>query len=163
MALSEKLYQLRRQSGLSQEQLAEKLNVSRQAISKWESGQSFPEAEKLLAISDYFQVSLDGLMKYEAQPPEPPRAAPEPQETETKPEAAPKDGREGLWLGLIACIGGVLCLLVWGLLSILRPETAEQLAESSVIRIDGRGILLLLCVALMLTGTVLLLKNTSKK
>ncbi|MBR4193870.1 MAG: helix-turn-helix transcriptional regulator [Oscillospiraceae bacterium] len=40
MALSEKLYQLRRQSGLSQEQLAEKLNVSRQAISKWESGDS---------------------------------------------------------------------------------------------------------------------------
>ena len=156
MAFSEKLYQLRRQSGLSQEQLAEKLNVSRQAISKWESGQSYPEAEKLLAISDYFQVSLDGLMKDEAQPPEP-------QETETKPEAAPKDGREGLWLGLIACIGGVLCLLVWGLLSILRPETAEQLAESSVIRIDGRGILLLLCVALMLTGAVLLLKNTSKK
>ena len=81
MAFSEKLYQLRRQSGLSQEQLAEKLNVSRQAISKWESGQSFPEAEKLLAISDYFQVSLDGLMKDEAQPPEPPRAAPEPQES----------------------------------------------------------------------------------
>ncbi len=43
MALSDKLYMLRKKSGLSQEQLAEQLSVSRQAISKWESGQSVPE------------------------------------------------------------------------------------------------------------------------
>ena len=43
MELSEKLYSLRKKSGLSQEQLAEQLGVSRQAISKWESGQSVPE------------------------------------------------------------------------------------------------------------------------
>jgi len=46
MTLSEKLYTLRKQSGLSQEQLAEQLNISRQAISKWESGQAVPETEK---------------------------------------------------------------------------------------------------------------------
>lgn len=63
MALSEKLYTLRRKSGLSQEQLAEQLNVSRQAISKWEAGQSIPESDKLLSISNYFNVSLDYLMK----------------------------------------------------------------------------------------------------
>ena len=44
MALSEKLYALRKERGLSQEQLAEGLKVSRQAISKWESGQSLPES-----------------------------------------------------------------------------------------------------------------------
>ena len=46
--LSEKIYELRRKNGLSQEQLAEKLSVSRQAISKWESGTSTPELDKLL-------------------------------------------------------------------------------------------------------------------
>ena len=63
MNLSEKLYALRKKSGLSQEQLAERLNVSRQAISKWESGVSIPETEKLIAISAYFKVSLDYLVK----------------------------------------------------------------------------------------------------
>lgn len=57
--LSEKLYKLRKNSGLSQEQLAEQLNVSRQAISKWESGTAVPESEKLVAISNYFGVSVD--------------------------------------------------------------------------------------------------------
>ena len=49
MALPEKLYTLRKKSGLSQEQLAEALNVSRQAISKWEGGSAMPESDKLLA------------------------------------------------------------------------------------------------------------------
>ena len=49
--LAENLYALRRKSGLSQEQLAEKIGVSRQAVSKWEGGQSTPELEKLKALS----------------------------------------------------------------------------------------------------------------
>ena len=61
--LSEKLYKLRKNSGLSQEQLAEQLNVSRQAISKWESGTAVPESEKLITISNYFGVSVDYLLK----------------------------------------------------------------------------------------------------
>lgn len=61
--LSEKLYKLRKKSGLSQEQLAEQLNVSRQAISKWESGAAVPESEKLIIISEYFKVSVDYLLK----------------------------------------------------------------------------------------------------
>lgn len=63
MALPEKLYALRKKSGLSQEQLAEALNVSRQAISKWEGGSAMPESDKLLALSNYFGVSLDYLLK----------------------------------------------------------------------------------------------------
>ena len=55
--LSERIYQFRRNSGLSQEQLAEKIGVSRQAISKWESGISTPELEKLLALSECFDKS----------------------------------------------------------------------------------------------------------
>lgn len=63
MTLPEKLHMLRKRSGLSQEQLAEQLGVSRQAISKWESGQSVPESEKLILLSNYFNVSLDYLLK----------------------------------------------------------------------------------------------------
>ena len=65
MALSEKIYELRKKSALSQEQLAEQLGVSRQAISKWESGKAVPETETLISISDFFDVSLDYLIKEE--------------------------------------------------------------------------------------------------
>lgn len=63
MNFAEKLLALRTQSGYSQEVLAEKLNVSRQAISKWEIGTTLPETEKVIAISDFFEVSLDYLLK----------------------------------------------------------------------------------------------------
>lgn len=63
MALPEKLYALRKKSGLSQEQLAEALNVSRQAISKWEGGKSYPDIHSLLLLSALFDVSLDQLIK----------------------------------------------------------------------------------------------------
>lgn len=124
MALPEKLYTLRKKSGLSQEQLAEALNVSRQAISKWEGGSATPESDKLLALSNYFGVSLDYLLKDGA------------------PNAA---------------------LIVYGVLSILVPSVPAQISGSSMIRIDGSGIFLLLCVAAIAAGAALLLKSTKHK
>ena len=61
MPLNEKLRQLRRAKGLSQEALAEKLGLSRQAVAKWESGASRPSTENLLALAGIFGVSLDEL------------------------------------------------------------------------------------------------------
>lgn len=63
MNFAEKLLNLRTQYGYSQETLAEKLQVSRQAISKWELGAALPETEKVIAISDFFDVSIDYLLK----------------------------------------------------------------------------------------------------
>ena len=63
MSLSENLYNLRRNKGLSQEALAEKLNCSRQVISKWENGTSTPDAEMLKKYSELFCVSIDYLVK----------------------------------------------------------------------------------------------------
>lgn len=63
MLFNEKLYKLRKERNLSQEVLAEKLGTTRQAISKWETGQGFPETEKLLLISNIFEVSVDYLLK----------------------------------------------------------------------------------------------------
>ena len=62
MDFNNRLYQLRKQKGLSQEELANRLNVSRQTVSKWEVGDSTPDMEKLIAISDLFDVSLDKLV-----------------------------------------------------------------------------------------------------
>ncbi|BAE82535.1 hypothetical protein DSY0746 [Desulfitobacterium hafniense Y51] len=63
MSFSEKLRVLRKEKGLSQEQLAEMVNVSRQAVSKWESEQAYPELDKLILLSDFFNISLDDLIK----------------------------------------------------------------------------------------------------
>lgn len=63
MSFSQKLKTLRKREGLSQEKLAEELNVSRQAVSKWESGHSYPEIDKLIVLSDLFKISLDDLVK----------------------------------------------------------------------------------------------------
>ena len=62
MSFADKLQAERRKNGLTQEDLAEALGVSRQAVSKWEQGEGWPEAEKLLALADRFGVSLDYLM-----------------------------------------------------------------------------------------------------
>ena len=62
MTIGEKIYTLRTKSGMTQEQLAEKMGVSRQAISKWESDVSVPELNKLKALASLFHVTLDEMM-----------------------------------------------------------------------------------------------------
>ena len=65
MSFAENLKQLRKEKQLSQEELAEILDVSRQAVSKWEQGIGYPEVEKLLLLSNKLRVSLDSLMETE--------------------------------------------------------------------------------------------------
>ena len=62
MSFSENLQMIRKKNQLSQEELAEMLGVSRQAVSKWELGEGYPEVEKLLILSKKLNVSLDSLM-----------------------------------------------------------------------------------------------------
>ena len=146
--LSEKLYKLRKNSGLSQEQLAEKLSVSRQAISKWESGTAVPESEKLVTISNYFGVSVDYLLKDEEE---------KVIGTDCNVEEKPK-----MIAGIIICIAGIVSMIIWGLLSIFSPEASDQMSESSMITIDGNGIFLILCVVAIIVGSGLLLKSKKK-
>ncbi len=75
---SEKLLELRRKEGLSQEQLADQLGVTRQSVSKWESGAAAPELSKLVALSDLFSVSVDYLVKDRLEEPERPAEVPPP-------------------------------------------------------------------------------------
>lgn len=63
MEFSEKIFTLRKSNDFTQEQLADALNVSRQSVSKWESGQATPELEKIVAMSQLFGVTTDYLLK----------------------------------------------------------------------------------------------------
>ncbi|QEK13134.1 helix-turn-helix transcriptional regulator [Crassaminicella thermophila] len=63
MKFQDKLQVLRKQKGMSQEKLAEKIGISRQAVAKWEAGQSYPDMNKLIILSDLFRISIDKLVK----------------------------------------------------------------------------------------------------
>lgn len=65
MKLNEKLLQLRKERGLSQQQLAEQLDVSRQSVSKWELNESIRDIQNIVAMSELFHVSTDYLLKDE--------------------------------------------------------------------------------------------------
>ena len=149
--LSEKIYTLRRKNGLSQEQLAEKIGVSRQAVSKWEGGQSTPELDKLKALSECFQITLDELTGNEAVSGSN-CARKEAEETAPREKGA---GRIGVWL----CLTGAVCLILLVLLAGMAPASVSQINESSVITLNGTGILITLSALVMISGMILILKR----
>ena len=63
MNVADRIQNLRKMKGISQEQLADEIGVSRQAVSKWESEQSMPDLEKIILLSEYFEVTTDYLLK----------------------------------------------------------------------------------------------------
>ncbi len=63
MKFNEKLLKLRKEKGLSQEELGMEMQVSRQTVSKWEAGQSYPDFTRLVMLSDFFDMTLDELVK----------------------------------------------------------------------------------------------------
>lgn len=78
MTLPEKILELRAAKGLSQGDLAERLEVSRQSVSKWETGQSVPDLDKIIKLADLFGVTVDELVR-ESTPPRPPSPQPTPE------------------------------------------------------------------------------------
>lgn len=63
MNIADRIQYLRKSKGLSQEELADKVGVSRQAVSKWESEQSSPDIEKIIVMSEFFEVTTDYMLK----------------------------------------------------------------------------------------------------
>lgn len=84
MSFGSRLQEVRRRSGITQEEFAQQLNVTRQAVSKWESGRGYPEVDKVLYICNYYGVTMDELFGDEI--PAAPSARTE-QETEDEPQA----------------------------------------------------------------------------
>ena len=75
MALSDRILELRTGMGLSQGDLADRLEVSRQSVSKWETGQSVPDLDKIIKLADLFGVTVDELVR-EGERPQPPQPEP---------------------------------------------------------------------------------------
>lgn len=125
--LADRIQQLRREHGLSQEQLAEKLNVSRQAVSKWESAQAQPELDKILALSELFCVTTDYLLKGSRGTP--PEAGPAPA---CRPDAV--FASRVLYLAALFFIGiGLVCALAaW-----YEKQTADCIAGGMVVQAIG--------------------------
>lgn len=150
--LSERIYQFRRKSGFSQEQLAEKIGVSRQAISKWESGTSTLELEKLLALSECFGVTLDELVREGASHSS---TGEVPQKSK---ETGASDGIERK-VGIGLCLAGVICLVLSGLMMVMSPGATERLNGASAVTLSGSGVALSLCVLSMVVGLALILRR----
>ena len=122
--LADRIQQLRREHGLSQEQLAEKLNVSRQAVSKWESAQAQPELDKILALSELFCVTTDYLLKGSRGTPPEAGSAPA-----RRPDAA--FASRVLYLAALFFLGvGLVCALAaWH-----EKQTADCIAGGMVVQ-----------------------------
>lgn len=119
MKFSEKLQSLRKKEGLSQEQLAERLNVTRQAISKWETGEGMPDVDNLLPLARLLHTTVDYLLDEEAQPQ---TAQPRSQTGDFWQQIKVFARRYGYWSGyVLAAIGAVR--LVYTLIALVAAGT----------------------------------------
>ena len=153
MTLYEKLYNLRRNQGLSQETLAEKLNCSRQVISKWENGTTTPAVEILQKYSELFGVSIDYLVKEEIEEP-----------TSVQP-IENNVGNKNLFgiLGLVISLLGCVSLIVFSAISVFSSEAADKISQSSTIIVDGTFIAMLVSVLFVGFGAIIFIKTMKHK
>lgn len=109
MTFGEKLQRLRQKAGMSQDALAEQLNVSRQAVSRWERDETMPEAEKVILLADLFGVTTDYLLRSQAA--EEPKEATGPEKKDWMDRLAYLVKTKGYLLGWVLIAWGVLDLL----------------------------------------------------
>lgn len=123
MNIGDRIQQLRKAAGISQEELADKTGVSRQAVSKWESGQSIPDMEKIILLSDYFNTTTDYLLK----------------------GIAPAEEKQSLWNAMLFAIGGTILNavgLITALILWIEWQTAYASGIGMIIMLFGTGIFL---------------------
>ena len=143
MRLEEKLTVLRKESGYTQLDLAEKVRVSRQAISKWETGRALPSMEKLKYLSELFGVSVDYLLNddmTEEPKPKEQEPAPEPQTEEAQTEEAvvpeKEKGKPVRWKYITALLLAVL--LIGLLIGVFVGKYSER--HISIVDIPGEEV-----------------------
>ncbi|NCA67253.1 MAG: XRE family transcriptional regulator, partial [Clostridia bacterium] len=121
------LYQLRKEKGMTQSELADKLDITNKAVSKWETGESYPETAQLLPISRIFSITIDELLNGE-------RSVDKPyMETKPKVEIRPLSVKEGvvIALGVSLLIIGVILLIVLG--TVIKNEYATAISVTSLL------------------------------
>lgn len=136
MQFSQKLLELRKKRGFSQEDLAEKLNVSRQAISRWEMGSAMPDSSNLLKISDLFGVSIDSLLHEDDQPEGKPMSGENQKERNRQVALAVLVGLHAMALlvGLTALFGLQNTLAAWGAMAL---HLANMIGFEAGLRYQG--------------------------
>ena len=140
----EKLYELRKAAGMTQSDLAEKLDVSRQAVSRWEMGTAMPDVENLLTMSDLFQVSLDYLLKEGSSP-----GCESAQDIRAAEEKPSQNGGNWLILFILAPLSG-LSLLLYGWLfeKDILCSIGVWLLGASLVGVLGLCVVLLICACI---------------
>lgn len=108
MSLAKKMIELRKQNDLSQQDLADRLGVSRQAISRWETGAVQPLADSVKSLAQVFQVSTDYLLNDDLDTPTPPHS-PQPTPTQEEPKSARKHRK---WLLALAALAAAAVLVL---------------------------------------------------
>ena len=131
MELQDKILQLRKKSGLSQEALAEKIGVSRQAVSKWETGEAVPELSKLLLLARAFGVTTDYLISEEENEP----AQIEARSAEEVPQAK-KALSNYTWLIGVAIIFLGALIILEGVLTFVLPKILGEFTFDSALPIN---------------------------
>lgn len=118
MVMHEKLVQLRKEKGLTQIELAEAVNVSRQAVSKWESGGALPSTENLIFLSKLYGVTIDYLVNDESE---------KPVLTETKEvEVSESEKKNRKWIAYLVC-ALITIMVIVGIGAAILQSKAEVL------------------------------------
>lgn len=163
MILADKIIDLRKKAGWSQEELADKLGVSRQSVSKWEGAQSIPDMNKILQLSELFGVSTDYLLKDSLEAPEP-LTAPEDADTEGATFVSMEEANaflnyktesaSRLALGVLLCILSPVTLLLLG--------GAQESGRLPLTELQA-GMIGLIVLLLLVAGAVLLFVLTGMR
>lgn len=162
MKIGDKIALCRKKEGLSQEELANRLGLSRQAISRWETGAALPDTEKVIQLSRIFQVSTDYLLLDEIE--EPARCekkGPEPAETTLKRDAVSERRRRfriafGVVLAVLGLAVGVTALFLTQFYADSLTEWWTDLGKFGTALWSWRGGMLA-CGILMLAGGIAVL------
>ena len=138
MTIAEKLKYLRKEHNMTQEDMAEKLNVSRQTISKWETNITIPDADNIVAICKLFNITTDELLDYNVQ-------------TIKK--------KKQFIVDMLVLLFGIIGFIIFAIL--LMTNQIDK--NSSVITINGYGIAALIFLILIISFIIIMIKRNEKK
>lgn len=140
MNFAEKMIELRKQQNLSQQDLADRLGVSRQAISRWETGAVQPLADSVKSLAQVFQVSTDYLLNDDLDTPTPPPTA-QPAPPQEKPKSARKHRKWLLALAALAAAAVLVLVTAMGTMAYLRWEEDHPVSMYDVLseKDDGQS------------------------
>ena len=150
------LYSLRKEKGMTQQELADRLGLTNKAISKWETGEAFPETAQLVPLADVFGVSVDELLRGRRSAPVanavpqtaamPAQGAPGTASADTMSEAAPETWHRARTVILIAAV----CIVLFALVYLLAACLTDRIAQREVV---VRGCICLFLMALAVAGS----------